>query len=145
MNERDHTMEPELAGMLSAIEAGDAVVIGMLADWLEERGDPRAPLAREATQVDVQAVANLLYMSRTEPPVRGVLRGLVVPALVGDPFTVMDFALSARDARQECLNEVETALRTRKISADLARVLTIARRAKIDQLLQLFKETPAKS
>lgn len=135
-------MEPALAGMLAAIEAGDAAVIGMLADWLEERGDPRAPLAREATQVDVEAVAHLLHMSRTEPLARGLLLGVVVPTLAGDPYALMDFARGSPDARQECLREVETALRTRKISADVARVLTIARRARIDRLLQQFKETP---
>ena len=59
---------PALAGMLAAIEAGDAAVIGMLADWLDERGDPRAALAREATQIDVEAVATLLHVSRHEPP-----------------------------------------------------------------------------
>jgi uncharacterized protein (TIGR02996 family) len=136
-------LEPALAGMLAAIDAGDATVIGMLADWLEERGDPRAALARAATQIDVEAIATLLYMSRHEPAARGVLRGLIVPVLAGDPFAVMDFALGSDSAREECRLEVETALRTRKISAEQARVITIARRAKVDQLLQQFQEPAA--
>ena len=143
MDKKDQGLEPAVAGMLAAIDAGDAAVIGVLADWLEERGDPRAALARQATQIDVEAVATLLSLSRHEPPARGLLRGLVVPALAGDPFTMVEFALGSGDARQQCLLEVETALRTRRISADLARVITITRRAKIDQLLQQFKETPA--
>src|SRR5580692_10777684 len=110
-------MPPELAGMLAAIDAGDVPVIGMLADWLEERVDPRAPLARAATQIDVEAVADTLYLLRSgkmaTSKVPGVLGGL---AILGVPLTSMALPAHPFVSRSKCLSEVREAIAQRKLS-----------------------------
>jgi hypothetical protein len=141
-------MQPELAGMLAAIEAGDAPVIGMLADWLEERGDPRAPLARATTQIDVEAVADTLYLMRAgdpgDGPAGGILGGLIGIALGGGtPLEAMP--LDTAVSREECLHEVRAAIDRKKLTPAVVRAITVTRRAKINQLLELFKRTPAAS
>jgi hypothetical protein len=137
-------MQPELAGMLAAIEAGDVPVIGMLADWLEERGDPRSALARAATQIDVEAVADTLYllrsgkMSRTEVP--GMVVGLT---FLGVSFGDMSVPTHPFVTRNRCLSEVREAIAQRKLSGGVGQAIAITRRSKIAELLLQFKETMA--
>jgi hypothetical protein len=139
-------MPPELAGMLTAIEAGDAAVIGMLADWLEERGDPRAPLARAATQVDVDAVADTLYLIRTGKMSSGEASGVVVGiTLFGVPLGPMPLPLHPFVSRDRCLAEVREAIAQRKLSGGVGQAIALTRRTRIGQLLQQFQETPATS
>jgi hypothetical protein len=137
-------MQPELAGMLAAIEAGDVPVIGMLADWLEERGDPRAPLAREATQIDVEAVADTLYLLRSGKMSSGETVGAMVGmTLLGMPVGAIPFPAHPFVSREKCLTEVQTAIAHKKLTSGVGRAIALTRRAKIDRLLQQFKETPA--
>jgi hypothetical protein len=137
-------MQPELAGMLAAIDAGDAPVIGMLADWLEERGDSRAPLARAAAQIDVEAVADTLYLLRSgkmsTSKVPGVLGGL---AILGVPLTSMALPAHPFVSRSKCLSEVREAIAQRKLSGGVGQAIAITRRTKIAELLQQFQEAPA--
>jgi hypothetical protein len=133
-------MEPELAGMLVAIEAGDAPVIGMLADWLEERGDPRAPLARAATQIDVEAVADTLYLLRTGKTTSGETTGaLVGMTLLGLPMGPMPLPSHPFVSREKCLIEVRTAIAQKKLTGGVGRAIALTRRNKIDELLREFK------
>jgi uncharacterized protein (TIGR02996 family) len=131
------SLEPALAGMLAAIDAGDTAVLGMLADWLEERGDPRAALARAATQIDVELVAATLYRLRGGIVTRGDAVGAVVDMiLIGVPTGADPFV-----SRADCVNDVRTAIEQKRLTAEVARAISLTRRAKIDQLLQQFKET----
>jgi len=137
-------MPPELAGMLTAIEAGDAAVIGMLADWLEERGDPRAPMARAATQIDVEAVADTLYLMRTGKMSSGEASGVVIGmTLFGVPLGPLP--LHPFVSRDKCLAEVREAIAHRKLSGGVGQAIALTRRTKIAQLLQQFQETSATS
>ena len=136
---------PSFDAMLAAYAAtfGDDTDRLVFADWLEERGDPRAPLAREATQIDVQAVADALHYMRYRPASDKVADGMISIALLGPAVGLVDIALKAvDDSRRKCLREVQEAIRTRKIPSDIVRAITVMRRAKVTHLLEQFKETP---
>lgn len=139
-------MDATLEGLLKAIDMGDADAIGILADWLEERGDPRSLAFREATLPDPVAIARTLLQSRHEealiaygykaweipgaldlPPEQGV-----EPALITQLWGV-------------CLADVKQALATRKLSSEIVHAIRTTRRLKIDELLKLFKEVPSAS
>jgi hypothetical protein len=129
-------MQSELFGMLAAIDAGDSTVLGMLADWLEERGDPRAALAREATQIDVELVADTLYRLRGGIVSKGEAVSAVVDMiLIGVPTGSGPFV-----SRADCLSEVRAAIAQRKLTSEVARAISLTRRAKIDRLLEQFRE-----
>jgi hypothetical protein len=132
-------MQPELTGMLTAIEAGDTAVLGMLADWLEERGDPRALLARQAATIDVELVADTLYWMRGGITSKGeAINAIVDTLIIGVPLGA-DPSVS----RQDCRSDVRTAIERKRLPSDVARAITLARRTKVDRLFQQFKETPA--
>jgi hypothetical protein len=125
---------PELTWMLAAIEAGDTAVLGMLADWLEERGDPRAALARQASVLDVEPVADTLYWLRGGILSTGHAIGAIVDTLIiGVPLGA-DPAVSLDD----CRRDVRIAVERKRVPSDVARAIALARRAKIDQLFQQF-------
>jgi hypothetical protein len=139
-------MPPELTGMLAAIEAGDVAVIGMLADWLEERGDPRAALARAATQIDVEAVADTLYLMRTGKMSSGEVTGAVVGmTLFGWPLGPVPLPQHPFASRDKCLAEVREAIACRKLAGGVGQAIVFTRRTKIAQLLRQFQETPVAS
>lgn len=132
-------MDSTLEGLLKAIDMGDADAIGILADWLEERGDPRCSEVRAATVPELTAIARTLMDMRHGDH----LRHLDDPEFAWHIEVEMDPLL--RTLWGQCSSDVEQALATRKLSNELARAIRVTRRAKVDELLQLFKEAPSAS
>jgi 5-methylcytosine-specific restriction endonuclease McrA len=53
--------DPVLIGLLRAVEAGDCTAIPALAEWLEDRGDPRATSIRKVTSVQTILQSNEMW------------------------------------------------------------------------------------
>lgn len=132
-------MDPTLIGLLSAIDMGDVDAIGMLADWLEERGDARSIPVRQATLPQPRAIALTLMQLRHGDEL-GPLMGYVEPEW---DWLWEEIEPSLQPLWENCVAEVEQALVARKLSNEVARAIRMTRRAKIDELLTLFKETPS--
>jgi hypothetical protein len=102
-------MTPEdvtiLCDFLTQIARGNDAVLPILADWLEDRGDPRSAQVREA-KLHVQEVAGWLAVVRNPPRFDPALR---------DQF---------REAARLALAGAE-------VPADVAEALALARRQKI--------------
>jgi hypothetical protein len=148
-------MDPELKSLLQNLEHGDYEVIPKLADWLETHGDPRAELARQATTLHPQEIADELVKVRSMRPTHdslvNVLVMLWVAAATGAPDLIpVAFRASQWEtapttpvwwppSAEKCLNDVEKTIETKKLPADIARAMTNARRIKVDRLLAAFQ------
>jgi len=147
-------MDAELKTLLDKIDMGDWEKIPKLAESLKLRGDPQSELARNAGMLDPQEIADQLVKIRS---VRGsnesfFTRATELAVLVmfgGLPITIDLNAAHLESApttprwwppsTKECLCAVEKALETKKLPADVARAMTLARRIKVDRLLAAFQ------
>jgi len=149
-------MDTILKSFLQKIDQGDYEDIPKLADWLEAHDDPRAELARTASTLEPQEIAEELVKIRSMRPSRnsffsGIAELFLVSMypLFGVPGTAnlrTDHLEAAPQtprwwppSAQKCLNDVEKALTTRVIPTDVARAMTNARRIKVDRLLAAFQ------
>lgn len=133
-------MDATLEGLLKAIDMGDADAIGILADWLEERGDARCSEVRAATVPDLTAIARTLMDMRHGEHLQHLADQLEIGWQISVEVDPLLHTLW-----EQCRTDVEQALATRKLSNELARAIRVTRRAKIDELLQLFKEASSAS
>jgi hypothetical protein len=131
-------MYSQVDNLLAAVAEGDYEALGTLAELLDERGDPRAALARRVMELEPQHVARMLAQVRAEKQSDGWAR-LAMAALAfglfGIPIPAVGFEPTS-DAR--ALAQVEEELQTRQLSADVARAITLSRRAKCDEFLAQF-------
>jgi hypothetical protein len=154
-------MDHELQSLLRSIDQGDFEAIPKLAEWLEAQGDSRAELARQATSLDPQEIAEELIKIRSLRPSNegllsllaemafiGVTGGLGMPTPINFGTSHVENAPTAPrwfpPSNKNCLNDVEKALQTKVLPADIARAIRNARRIKVDRLLAAFEmgETP---
>jgi hypothetical protein len=114
-------MDPELKSLLQKVDQGDIEKIPMLADWLKTHGDSRAELAQQAATLNPHEIAEEMVKIRAmwQIEIRGRVRYWY--------------------STQACLSEVEKAIETKKLPADVARAMTNARRIKVDRLLAAFQ------
>lgn len=137
-------MDPTLAGLLAAIDMGDADAIGMLADWLEERGDSRSIPVRQTTLPDPIAITRtLLELRHAEALIAEGYHSSEIPEVFNLPPEQGVNDGLVKHLWEWCYAEVEQALATRKLTNELAQAIRLTRRAKIDQLLKQFKELAA--
>jgi hypothetical protein len=156
-------MDPRLKAPLACVEEGDFDAFGPLADYLEERGDPRADLARSVMTLEPPLIAQALCENRGMPapnngisnagwfgfdlfaslamiiPELGLLGLLGIAAaggLAGSVTAIGSPTLAA------ALKEVEDAIRTRKLTQEMASAITFSRLVKRDHLLAQLRDTP---
>jgi hypothetical protein len=149
-------MDLQLSAMLASLEEGDFQVCGPLADYLEERGDPRAPLARSVMELDPPLIGQVLHGIRGAAAagmsvataaeatwLAANLFGVVAPvlALVG-AVAAKDLASSraVRTSPEMLIPEVEEAITSRKLTGDMAAAITMSRLVKRDRLLAALRD-----
>lgn len=152
-------MDAELKTLLAKIDQGNCEEIPKLVEWLQSQRDPRAELVRNVTVLDPQEIADELVKIRSKRPSHNsFFSGIAELFLVGiSPlFGARGTANLRADhleavpqtprwwppSAHKCLNDVEKALKTKVLPADVARAMTNARRIKVDRLLAAF-QTPA--
>lgn len=117
-------MHTQLQGLLAAVESGDFDAFGPLADYPEERGDPRADLALNVMKLEPALIAQALCEIRMPPRSSEDWRTGLEATLAGGMFglaLVFLAGVAARDMTpsvaatgfDEALMEVEEAIRTR--------------------------------
>jgi hypothetical protein len=143
----------ELKALLRKIEQGDFEDIPKLAEWLKRQNDPRLERAWEASVLETQEIADELVkirsMRRSNLPLFSFLAEI---ALLGLFSVTRDRPLFTwhvesapmtprwwRPSAKKCLRDVEKALKTNVLPADIARAMRIARRDKADRLPELFQ------
>ncbi len=146
-------MDAELKSLLEKIGLGEFEQIPKLAAWLKTQNDPRAEGALEATVLEPKEIADELVkirsMRRSNLPLFSFLAEI---ALLGLFSVTRDRPLFTwhvesapmtprwwRPSAKKCLRDVEKALKTNVLPADIARAMRIARRDKADRLLALFQ------
>jgi hypothetical protein len=139
-----------LDALLAAVTEGDYEALGPLADLLEERGDPRADLARKVMELEPAHIAMMLCHVRAE---KAVKRTEGWAALAADAFALVTFGIppvsgvggisfdSHATSDAGAVREVEEALSARQLSTDVAQAITLSRRAKCDRFLASFRDT----
>jgi hypothetical protein len=146
-------MDTILKSFLQKIDQGDFQVIPRLAEWLQTQGDPRAELARQATTLGPKEIANELVKVRSVRPSNDYFLSILAelglwgfwhypttfdfPRLEYAPKTPRWWPPDA----QKCNDDVEKALETKVLPADIARAMTNARRIKVDRLLAAFQSS----
>ena len=148
-------MDTILKSFLQKIDQGDYEDIPKLADWLEAHDDPRAELARTASTLEPQEIAEELVKVRSMRPdhdslvnvlvMLGVAAATGAPDLIPVAFRASQFESAPTTpvwwppSAKKCLNDVEKAIEIKKLPADIARAMTNARRIKVDRLLAAFQ------
>src|SRR5260370_14681811 len=127
-------MDPELKLFLQKIDQGDFEVIPKLAEWLKDHSDPRADLARQATTLDPQEIAQELVKIRSMRPSNNsfftLLAELAVLIVSGgfifgvnlNPSHLESAPTTSRwwrPSSNKCLNDVEKSLKTKMVPADV--------------------------
>ena len=148
-------MDPRLKALLACIEEGDFDAFGPLADYLEERGDPRADLARRVMTLEPPLIAQAICETRGMPPLNSEISDVASAAWVVGLFPlgmlvsllgVTGLAGSATPVGSptlgEATKEVEDAIRTRKLTQEMASAITLSRLLKRDRLLAELRDTP---
>lgn len=160
-------MDPRLKALVACIEEGNFDAFGPLADYLEERGDPRADLARNVMTLEPALIAHALCETRGMPPLKieisdaglaawavglelfaalaTIIPTIIIPmlgvaALSGLAAPATPVGSPTLDAT---IKEVEDAIRTRKLTRELASAITFSRLLKRDHLLGQLRDNPS--
>jgi hypothetical protein len=138
-------MDTTLQGLLTSIDAGDFQAVGVLADYLEEHGDPRAALALATAQIQPEEIAHTLGLLRAgqESAAAPVAASALETFLIGWPLTLPNLNVNTSISHKDCLRDVLKALRQDRAPADVYRASALTRRAKAKRLLDQFRETPS--
>jgi hypothetical protein len=126
-------VSPKLQDWLAVIENGDVSALGPFADWLEENGDSRAKLPREAAILHFGNIGdhpNLMRVVADE-----------LYWLMDDSFSLLP-NLSRMMTEDECLQDVEEDFRRGALRPEVVRAIYGAQRASVNRLAEQFKETP---
>jgi hypothetical protein len=154
---KSRSVDTHIENLLGAVDAGDWDALGPLADFLEEAGHPAAPLARSVMELEPRLIAEALCTIRApggyEPKpsnmamsfagiagLFGLGIGIVVPLVAQAATDLAKSAVSGRRDIDAAQVEVEEALQTRKLSADVASAITLSRLIKRDRLLSELRE-----
>jgi len=148
-------MDPELQSLLRSIDQGNLEDIPKLEEWLKTHGDSRAELARQAATLDPQEIAEELVKIRSLRPSNDSMVNLLAqlasvlaigaPDLLSPDFSISHVESSPMTPRwwppsaMKCKDDVEEALATKRLPADIARAVRNARKLKIDRLLAAFQ------
>ena len=154
-------MDPRLKALLARIEDGDFDAFGPLGDYLEHLGDPRADQARNVMTLEPPLIAQALCETRGPQPLDIEISdvesaiwvvGLFPLGMLAHVLALLGVAATRGQAASETsaesptlgatIKEVEEAIRTRKLTEEMASAITFSRLLKRDHLLAELRNTP---
>jgi uncharacterized protein (TIGR02996 family) len=118
-----------LAALVRTLAEGDDSVQPILADWLEEHGDPRATQVRQ-TRLTLSSVGEMIFAAR----------GYGEPSWIGRTGRIRQ-----TQRLEECYHLAELALTGRPVPHDVLRAVQSARRHLRQTLVRLFREVKSLS